>query len=85
MKRISSSSLRNPSVYEKYLGPIRDKPLKMLEIGLGYNMDYGSGKSYYTWQEFLPDVDLYYIEYDRACVEKWAQVFDPCPSSQFCF
>jgi hypothetical protein len=60
-------------VYEKYLEPIRDKPLKMLEIGLGCNMAYGPGKSYYTWLEFLPNVDLYYIEYDKACVEKWAQ------------
>jgi hypothetical protein len=48
-------------VYEKYLEPIRDKPLKMLEIGLGCNMAYGPGKSYYTWLEFLPNVDLYYI------------------------
>ncbi len=61
------------TVYEKYLEPIRDKPLKMLEIGLGCNMAYGPGKSYYTWLEFLPNVDLYYIEYDAACVEKWAQ------------
>ncbi|PVH73791.1 hypothetical protein DL98DRAFT_606296 [Cadophora sp. DSE1049] len=60
-------------MYEKYLDPIRDQPLKMLEIGLGCNMAYGPGKSYYTWLEFLPHVDLYYIEYDRVCVEKWSQ------------
>ncbi|KAG4439331.1 hypothetical protein IFR05_005206 [Cadophora sp. M221] len=59
-------------MYEKYLDPVRDRPLKMLEIGLGCNMAYGPGKSYYTWLEFLPNVDLYYIEYDRACVEKWS-------------
>jgi len=47
----------------------------MLEIGLGCDMSYGPGKSYYTWREFLPNVDLYYIEYDKACVQKWAQVF----------
>lgn len=61
-------------VYEKYLDPIRDQPLKMLEIGLGCNMEYGPGHSYYTWLEFLPNVDLYYIEYDKDCVEKWSQV-----------
>ncbi|PMD60376.1 uncharacterized protein K444DRAFT_629346 [Hyaloscypha bicolor E] len=60
-------------MYEKYLEPIRDKSLKMLEIGLGCDMSYGPGKSYYTWQEFLPNVDLYYIEYDKECVRKWAQ------------
>jgi hypothetical protein len=68
-------------VYEKYLEPIRDKPLKMLEIGLGCNMGYGPGKSYYTWLEFLPNVDLYYIEYDKECVEKWAQVKSLSPRS----
>ncbi|CZT11713.1 uncharacterized protein RCO7_08685 [Rhynchosporium graminicola] len=60
-------------MYEKYLDPVRDRPLKMLEIALGCNMAYGPGKSYYTWLEFLPRVDLYYIEYDGACVEKWSK------------
>lgn len=60
-------------MYDKYLEPIRDRPLKMLEIGLGCDMSYGPGKSYYTWLEFLPNVDLYYIEYNKECVEKWAQ------------
>ncbi|KAL2067581.1 hypothetical protein VTL71DRAFT_2006 [Oculimacula yallundae] len=60
-------------MYEKHLNPLRDRPLKMLEIGLGCNMAYGPGKSYYTWLEFLPHVDMYYIEYDGACVEKWSK------------
>ena len=46
------------TVYEKYLEPIRDRKLKMLEIGLGCNMNYGPGASYHTWLEFLPNVDL---------------------------
>lgn len=44
----------------------------MLEVGLGCDMQYGPGKSYYTWLEFFPHVDLYYIESDAACAEKWA-------------
>lgn len=44
----------------------------MLEIGLGCDMNYGPGKSYYTWLEYLPNVELYYIEYDGACAAKWA-------------
>ncbi|ELR02268.1 hypothetical protein VC83_00635 [Pseudogymnoascus destructans] len=59
-------------MYEKYLEPLRDEPLKMLEIGLGCDMSYGPGASYHTWLEFFPKVDLYYIEYDAACAEKWA-------------
>lgn len=59
-------------MYEKYLEPLRDQPLKMLEIGLGCDMSYGPGASYHTWLEYLPNVDLYYIEYDAACATKWA-------------
>jgi len=59
-------------MYHKYLEPLRDQPLKMLEIGLGCDMGYGPGASYYTWLEFLPNVDLYYIEYDAKCAKKWA-------------
>ena len=59
-------------MYEKYLPAYRDKPLKMLEIGLGCGMSYGPGVSYYTWLEYFPYVDLYYIEYDAACAKKWA-------------
>ncbi|CZT16985.1 uncharacterized protein RCC_02817 [Ramularia collo-cygni] len=44
----------------------------MLEIGLGCDMNYGPGASYYTWLEYFPKVDLYYIEYDAACAERWA-------------
>lgn len=59
-------------MYEKYLSPLRLQPLKMLEIGLGCDMAYGPGASYYTWLEYLPKVDLYYIEYNALCAEKWA-------------
>ena len=44
----------------------------MLEIGLGCDMNYGPGASYYTWLEYFPHVDLYYIEYDAACADAWA-------------
>lgn len=44
----------------------------MLEIGLGCDMNYGPGASYYTWLEYFPNVDLYYIEYDAACAKAWA-------------
>ncbi|TAQ88965.1 hypothetical protein B7494_g2726 [Chlorociboria aeruginascens] len=59
-------------MYTPMLDPLRDRPLKMLEIGLGCNMNYGPGASYHTWLEFLPYVDLYYIEYDADCAAKWA-------------
>jgi hypothetical protein len=46
----------------------------MLEIGLGCDMKYGPGASYYTWLEYFSNVDLYYIEYDAACAQKWAHL-----------
>lgn len=33
---------------------------------------YGPGASYYTWLEYFPNVDLYFIEYNAECAEKWA-------------
>ncbi|KAI0124720.1 hard-surface induced protein 5 [Xylariales sp. AK1849] len=59
-------------MYDKYFPPIRHQKIKMLEIGLGCDMLYGPGKSYHTWLEYFPHVDLYYMEYDAACAAKWA-------------
>lgn len=59
-------------MYENYLPALRHKKLKMLEIGLGCDMSYGPGASYYTWLEYFPNVDLYFIEYDAKCAEQWA-------------
>lgn len=53
------------------MAPLRDKNVKMLEIGLGCDMGYGLGASYYTWLEYFSNVDLYYIEYDAVCAHKW--------------
>ncbi|KAI8586057.1 hypothetical protein BDZ88DRAFT_455374 [Geranomyces variabilis] len=60
-------------MYEKYLPAYRTgKKLKLLEIGLGCDMNYGPGKSLALWQEYFGDaVDLYFMEYDAACAEKW--------------
>ncbi|RDA89907.1 hypothetical protein CP533_2511, partial [Ophiocordyceps camponoti-saundersi (nom. inval.)] len=60
-------------MYEKYLPSIRGLPVKMLEIGLGCNMDYGPGASYFTWLEYFPFVELYFIEIDSGCVIKYRE------------
>ena len=43
---------------------------RMLEIGLGCNMDYGPGASVQIWRQLLPRAELWEAEYDAACVEK---------------
>ncbi|KAG8157639.1 hypothetical protein KVR01_012681 [Diaporthe batatas] len=58
-------------MYEVYFPPLRHKKLKMLEIGLGCDMAYGPGASYYTWLEYFPNVELYFLEYDADLLEKF--------------
>jgi hypothetical protein len=44
--------------YQAYLGPLRTKKMKMLEIGLGCDMHYAAGHSVKLWQNYLPGVEL---------------------------
>ncbi|KAF4968438.1 hypothetical protein FZEAL_10396 [Fusarium zealandicum] len=58
-------------MYEKHVRSLQGKPVKLLEIGLGCNAALGPGASYYTWLEFLPGVDLYFIENNKRCAEQY--------------
>ena len=40
------------NAYTKYLTAIRSEKIKMLEIGLGCDMNYGPGKSFAVWDEY---------------------------------
>lgn len=55
-------------MYDKHFPAIRERRVKMLEIGLGCDMSYGPGKSYYTWLEYFPDVELYVRIYEVSSV-----------------
>lgn len=44
--------------------------MKMLEIGLGCNMEYGAGASVGIWKQLFPSADLWEAEQDSGCVEK---------------
>ncbi|KAI1839513.1 hypothetical protein JX266_014276 [Neoarthrinium moseri] len=50
----------------------QNQKVKMLEIGLGCDMSYGPGASYYAWLRYFPHVEIYYIEYDSRCDRNWA-------------
>ena len=43
---------------------------RVLEIGLGCNMDYGPGASVQIWRQLLPHAELWEAEYDDECVKK---------------
>ena len=59
-------------MYGIFLFPLRfaaHRP-KILEIGLGCDMNYGPGASAKVWQSLLPQAELWEAEYDKACVDK---------------
>lgn len=58
--------------YERYLpARRRGRKVKLLELGLGCDAGYGPGASYYTWLEYFPSVELYFIEADAECAGRW--------------
>ncbi|PNH10802.1 Mycinamicin VI 2''-O-methyltransferase, partial [Tetrabaena socialis] len=44
---------------------------KLLEIGLGCDMWYGPGHSAKVWREYLPHAEIWFAEYNAACVDKY--------------
>jgi hypothetical protein len=57
-------------LYDEFL-PHTGHKVKLLEIGLGCNMDYGPGASAQVWRKMYPEGDIYFVEYDGECVRKW--------------
>jgi len=59
-------------MYGQFLLPYyhQNPKMKMLEIGLGCDMNYGPGASVAIYQKLFPEADLWEAEYDEACVEK---------------
>jgi hypothetical protein len=50
---------------------VRNRPFKMLEIGLGCDMKYGAGKSISIWKRLLePEDILWAAELDKKCVSE---------------
>lgn len=44
--------------------------MKMLEIGLGCDSDYGAGHSVAAWKALVPEAELWMAEFNGKCVEK---------------
>ena len=58
-------------LYGIHLGPFRYEKINFLEIGLGCNMGYGPGKGVLVWKEFMPEANIYSLEFDAPCAEKF--------------
>jgi spermidine synthase len=59
-------------MYSKYfeMQHHRNQKLKVLEIGLGCDMNYGPGASAHLWRKYLPAAEIWFAEHDEACVSK---------------
>lgn len=59
-----SSNWHNYAViYEKYLEPLKNSPIKFLEIGLAM------GYSAHMWREYFPAADLHFIENQQHFID----------------
>jgi hypothetical protein len=58
-------------VYDMYLGGRRLEKLRLLEIGLGCDMNYPPGASLTLWREYLPNAAIDFLEFNRPCAEKF--------------
>lgn len=59
-------------MYGRFLLPYyaQNPTMKMLEIGLGCDMNYGPGASTALWKKLFPKADLWEAEFNADCVEK---------------
>ncbi len=60
------------TLYEKYLQPLRHNPVRLLEIGLGCNMNYGPGHSLSLWTHYFTNKNssVSFVEFDGVCANK---------------
>lgn len=58
-------------MYGQFITQLRDRGnIKMLEIGLGCDMNYSPGASAKLWRLLLPNAELWMAEYNATCVMK---------------
>lgn len=66
-----------PTYYERYLAPLRDERITVLEIGVGGHHVAEGGESLRMWRDYFPRADVYGLDlYDKSGVqEQRIQVF----------
>ena len=60
-------------LYAPHLEPLRQQPVKLLEIGLGCQMAYGPGASMHLWRTFFPVGEVWFADLDDKCVAQYKQ------------
>ncbi|MGC4059467.1 MAG: hypothetical protein QM749_00865 [Aquabacterium sp.] len=58
--------------YERYFAPLRDKPIKLLEIGIGgYDDPKSGGESLRAWKRYFPKASIFGIDIaDKRALEE---------------
>lgn len=59
------------ALYDIYLKHEPMKPIRLLEIGLGCDMEYGPGASANIWPNLFPKGEVWFAEVDADCVKKY--------------
>lgn len=60
-----------PTAYERYLTPLQDKPITILEIGVGGHHVAEGGESLRMWRDYFPRAQIYGLDlYDKRSVEE---------------
>ena len=57
-------------MYGMFLYPLHGERIKMLEIGLGCDVNYGPGASVLLWRSLLPLAELWEADVNGRCVEE---------------
>ncbi|KAG7674290.1 hypothetical protein Ndes2526B_g03933 [Nannochloris sp. 'desiccata'] len=58
-------------IYDHYFLETKDRPMKLLEIGLGCGMSYGPGASSLVWPELFPNGKIWFAEYEESCIKNY--------------
>jgi hypothetical protein len=71
-QRHGTDKVRYCNTYERYLGPLRDQPVRLFEIGVGgYSDPAAGGASVRTWKEYFPQGVVYALDYyDKSAHEE---------------
>ena len=67
------SSHAYETMYGMFILPLRERKVKMLEIGLGCDSRYGAGASAALWAQLLPLAERWEAELDGACVNRMSE------------
>lgn len=68
-KAFDMEKQRNYRMFAEYLGPIKNEPMKVLELGLECSKSNQTVKSVKIWRKYLPNSQMAVLEEDPVCAD----------------